>query len=407
MLLIAEFVAYFLKKCPSVKPPNNAPQAQNSAIFRAATNPHDKKSLKNQVVTAFGSPYRPANKGRQPYMPLKRNLSAQTEAAACGTALKNAFAANGLPISLYERCQLNTFASLVATKCNNHTNIPPELKAWVESACAPGQCNRAGDCTDVTMAAISILAGPNADQTTYSICGLFFVLMSWPQYGVQGCIDRVNCFWDFPPELQLRIPPPVSTRSALSRVAIYLVVLAAAVTGVAITVATLWLWRRRRYARESLRNQEALKARLSKSAENMELLRWYSFPELQKATQNFAPQALLGRGGSGKVFVGTLADGTKIAVKQLQESASAAGVEVWSLTHVPGRADRLQGRPIVWTVVVRPRGRSESLEGRNKPFPFSEIPSCGKASSSCNRLQVSNRPRTFVYSCLVSRKLIE
>jgi hypothetical protein len=281
----------------------------------------------------------PSQHIKQTYTPFKRDLSSQTEAVACGTALKNAFVANGLPVSLYERCQLSNFGTLVATRCNNYTDTPPELKARVEAACAPGECNRAGDCTDVASAVTSILAGPDVDQTTYGLCGVFLGLTSWPRYGVQGCIDRANCFWDFPPELQLRIPAPVSPCSTRNKVVIYLVAVTVAMTIVAVTVGALLLCRQKRRARELLRDQEALKARLSKSAENMELLRWYSFAELQKATRNFALEALLGRGASGKVFVGTLADGTKIAVKQLRESASAAGVEVWSVTHVPSRAD--------------------------------------------------------------------
>ncbi|KAF8690581.1 hypothetical protein HU200_040948 [Digitaria exilis] len=47
----------------------------------------------------------------------------------------------------------------------------------------------------------------------------------------------------------------------------------------------------------------------------------FSYAELKLATDNFSPQNLLGKGGYGPVYKGTLADGRMIAVKHLAQSS--------------------------------------------------------------------------------------
>ncbi|KAG2632548.1 hypothetical protein PVAP13_2NG114100 [Panicum virgatum] len=47
----------------------------------------------------------------------------------------------------------------------------------------------------------------------------------------------------------------------------------------------------------------------------------FSYAELKLATDNFSPQNILGEGGYGPVYKGTLTDGRAIAVKQLSESS--------------------------------------------------------------------------------------
>ncbi|CAL1411828.1 unnamed protein product [Linum trigynum] len=49
---------------------------------------------------------------------------------------------------------------------------------------------------------------------------------------------------------------------------------------------------------------------------NPALGRYFSFAELQTATQNFDEAAILGVGGFGKVYLGVLEDGTKVAIKR-------------------------------------------------------------------------------------------
>ncbi|KAL5101001.1 hypothetical protein RYX36_005328 [Vicia faba] len=65
-------------------------------------------------------------------------------------------------------------------------------------------------------------------------------------------------------------------------------------------------------------------------------LRVYTFAELRTSTRNFRPDTVLGEGGFGKVFKGSL-DGIPIAVKKLN-SESYQGLEEWqSEIHFLGR----------------------------------------------------------------------
>jgi hypothetical protein len=54
-------------------------------------------------------------------------------------------------------------------------------------------------------------------------------------------------------------------------------------------------------------------------------LKRFAWRELQLATDNFSDKNVLGQGGFGKVYKGTLPDGTKIAVKRLTDYDSPCG----------------------------------------------------------------------------------
>ncbi|MFS7974149.1 putative protein kinase RLK-Pelle-LRR-II family [Helianthus anomalus] len=54
-------------------------------------------------------------------------------------------------------------------------------------------------------------------------------------------------------------------------------------------------------------------------------LRKFQFRELQIATHNFSNKNILGKGGFGHVYKGTLQDGTLVAVKRLKDGGAAGG----------------------------------------------------------------------------------
>ena len=54
-------------------------------------------------------------------------------------------------------------------------------------------------------------------------------------------------------------------------------------------------------------------------------LRRFHFRELQIATNNFSSKNILGRGGFGNVYRGTLQDGTLVAIKRLKDGNAAGG----------------------------------------------------------------------------------
>ncbi|OMO52830.1 hypothetical protein COLO4_36945 [Corchorus olitorius] len=58
------------------------------------------------------------------------------------------------------------------------------------------------------------------------------------------------------------------------------------------------------------------KSKSSSFYSNQGLGKFFTFNELQNATQNFDEKAVIGVGGFGKVYIGTLEDGTKVAIKR-------------------------------------------------------------------------------------------
>ncbi|XWS47987.1 hypothetical protein CRYUN_Cryun13aG0032900 [Craigia yunnanensis] len=79
-------------------------------------------------------------------------------------------------------------------------------------------------------------------------------------------------------------------------------------------------------SKSSSRKSSIFGSRKSKSGyssfySNQGLGRFFTLNELQNATQNFDEKAVIGVGGFGKVFLGALEDGTKIAIKRGNQGA--------------------------------------------------------------------------------------
>ncbi|PON36505.1 GPCR kinase [Trema orientale] len=111
---------------------------------------------------------------------------------------------------------------------------------------------------------------------------------------------------------------PVSQKSGISKGALIGIVLggiAAAVTLSAI-VSLLIL-------RTRIRDHRAIskRRRLSKASLKIEGVKDFTYGEMASATQNFDSSAQVGQGGYGKVYKGTLADGTVVAIKRAQEGS--------------------------------------------------------------------------------------
>lgn len=64
---------------------------------------------------------------------------------------------------------------------------------------------------------------------------------------------------------------------------------------------------------------------------------WFTFGELQAATNDFANENLLGEGGFGRVFKGQLTNGQMIAVKQLTVGGSQGDREFRAEVEIIGR----------------------------------------------------------------------
>jgi serine/threonine protein kinase len=108
---------------------------------------------------------------------------------------------------------------------------------------------------------------------------------------------------------------------------------------VAFLIAGFFIARQRR-TRASFKEQDKLRSDFTLVDQNL-FLRMFTFKELSKATKNFRRSEILGSGGFGAVYKGTLPSGELVAVKRIrmeskhgQESFRA---EVTSLSHIRHR----------------------------------------------------------------------
>ncbi|XP_074307618.1 G-type lectin S-receptor-like serine/threonine-protein kinase At1g11300 [Silene latifolia] len=122
-----------------------------------------------------------------------------------------------------------------------------------------------------------------------------------------------------------------------------IIIIVSVILGLVILLATiiwfLWKWRAQKKSKElpkrnkRFENQQGRKKSISdqhvfgdKSQVMLEDLQVTKFEDVVKATNDFHEDNLLGRGGFGQVYKGTLEDGQEIAVKRLSR-ASGQGIE--------------------------------------------------------------------------------
>ncbi|KAJ0677348.1 putative protein kinase RLK-Pelle-CrRLK1L-1 family [Helianthus annuus] len=71
----------------------------------------------------------------------------------------------------------------------------------------------------------------------------------------------------------------------------------------------------------------------SSSSESSQLCRQFTFSEIQLATQNLDDSLVIGRGGFGKVYKGTITNGANIltvAIKRLDSTSTQGASEFWA-----------------------------------------------------------------------------
>jgi hypothetical protein len=236
---------------------------------------------------------------------------------ACTTAFKSSLVASGLPETLFKQCKLSPFLPLLGQRCNNHTTVPQEYQQMADAVCASGKCNKGADCTDLGKQIILELAGPYADQATISFCGVF-LFMSFPsqRYGAQGALDFTNCYWDIPPALEVHyLQPAKSPSSGHGHTARLIGVTCALIAGILVLVChpLPFALASTKTFHQGHKHRKLFQSKMSKG-QGLDPLQWYSLSEVRGATHNFAPKQLLGKGGSGKMYLGQLSDGTQVAV---------------------------------------------------------------------------------------------
>jgi hypothetical protein len=204
--------------------------------------------------------------------------------------------------------------------CYNYTTIyqrvPPSYYPELEQFCREG-----ADCTQcrpaLTRVGVELANTTNVEYI--NLCTIMFGLQYYAAFAssIEANTDKLNCYYQFPPGLQLNLPlPPAKRRPNVGAIAGVSAAAAAVVLALVLALCVLWKRFPAHKARwnAKLRTLSRLSSLQLKASEQR--LQVFSRKQLVKATGNFDSSRLLGSGASGLVYVGEL-NGEVVAVKEV------------------------------------------------------------------------------------------
>lgn len=256
----------------------------------------------------------------------------QNEVEACASEFQTALAAHGIPPTVTDTCRISASNLLFSVGCYNYTTILQRIPAnyfqQLDAACNPAT----GDCSQCKPTFFS-LGGELANTTSVDVLNLCMVMFGNQFFGwfptMEEITARLNCYYQFPPGLQLGLPTPPKKSS--SNVALIAGV-TGGVAGALILLAALiacYAWRRFPPSKARWNAQLKTLSRISslRLRAHQKRLVIYSRWQLRRATRNFDASRVLGSGGSGKVYVGELG-GETVAIKEAAFTSSKDGAKV-------------------------------------------------------------------------------
>ncbi|GAQ91140.1 Protein kinase superfamily protein [Klebsormidium nitens] len=268
----------------------------------------------------------------------------QDQLDACQQSFRDQLSQQGVDPSILDTCQLSGSYFLTPQACNEYTfyngaTFPSSYLTELEAECSPGTCN--ANCTTDLIAMGSELASPDAIFACIVYINIKYMA---EQANLVEATDRLTCYIVLPDPLRLGVNETAlaelnaTALGSLSRsgrpVGTKLIVALAVGGAVVVTVlvvvsAWLGLCRKKKVLGWSFYEQKSLSRSLSlggsENYSNSQII-VYSYNELKRATQYFSPKRLLGRGGSGYVYLGDLPrSGGMVAVKKIVVGRTKAG----------------------------------------------------------------------------------
>lgn len=259
----------------------------------------------------------------------------------CIQKLKDLLVANGILSTVLDNCKLVAFQYLFSVGCYNYTTITQRIpQAYLQTL--EGSCNPAADCTKCQPTYLSVgrtLANTSV-KTVENLCEIMMSNQYLSQHdNLRDITDRLNCFFQFPPPLQLAF---YTHSKGIAVGAIVGIVLGAVFSLVVVAGVLFVIWRKRRTMHDgpdSSMGHASFSQSLSMAQSlGMAQLVLFSYSELRRATKGFEENRVLGKGGSGKVYLGTL-KGKTVAIKEITRGATKKGAQVSSSVVVMSLGD--------------------------------------------------------------------
>jgi hypothetical protein len=267
----------------------------------------------------------------------------QDQLDACQQSFGAQLAIRGIDPSLVDTCGLGGPYFLTPQACYNYTfyNSVPFPKPYLDELDTVCGANCTLNCTQ-NLIAMATTLGPT--NTNFACVVYIMVEYMTEQRSLSVATDRLNCYIVLPPPLVLGVnqtaldlldPSPQGSTLGIGpiigiAVAGFLVVLLIVLAGVCLHK------RRKNQSPEwsiyRMDSQRAISRTMpvgtpDRGSAGQIIL--YTYNELRKATNDFAQTRLLGRGGSGCVFLGDLPrSGGLVAVKKIMKGMSKSGSKV-------------------------------------------------------------------------------
>ncbi|GAQ89583.1 Protein kinase superfamily protein [Klebsormidium nitens] len=269
------------------------------------------------------------------YMNRTGRSENQDEVEACAAEFQAALTAHGIPSTVVNTCRISATNLLFSVGCYNYTTIlqriPVGYYRQLETACNPST----SDCSQCKPTFFSIGA-ELANTTSVDILNSCMLMFGNQFFGwfptMEEITARLNCYYQFPPGLQLGLPTP--RKDSGPNVAL-IAGLTGGIVGALVLLGALigcYAWRRFPPSKARWNAQLKTLSRISslRMRAHQKRLVIYSRWQLRRATRNFDASRLLGSGGSGKVFVGELG-GETVAIKEAVFTSSKDGAkEAWN-----------------------------------------------------------------------------
>ncbi|KAH7301508.1 hypothetical protein KP509_23G030300 [Ceratopteris richardii] len=247
---------------------------------------------------------------------------------ACYNAYQNSLSAEGLPnFSVFDCKELSNSTHFIRNPalCSGIETVEDwQRKVGItamDSSCSGDLSDLAACqiCTQDTLTAIAIATKLSANN---SYCFYFGVLYATGFANKNGPTNRATA------TCLLAMQPSTSSRHSSRAVVVYSAIGAAIVVCLgSIAVVTTWLWciqRRQLYHEKFVRlNKDLLNGKLQPNTGAI----WYQFEDLKAATNNFGTTNVIGSGGYGVVYRGTMPDGSQVAVKSIKNCTKEGDAE--------------------------------------------------------------------------------
>jgi hypothetical protein len=253
----------------------------------------------------------------------------QEQVQVCFSEFEKILATYGVPSTTVDTCRLQAVSFLQGVGCYNYTTIkqpvPTHYYQELEAACNP-----AAGCSQCKPTFFKVGAElANTTNVAYlNLCMIMFGFQYFSWFDTEATVTaRLNCYYQFPPGMELGL----STRHRESRLKLGVILGICAVGAllvVTLLLVLLWVWLRcygrKKSGLPGLNRLSSLRLRATQKR-----LQIFSRRQLKRATKNFDRSRLLGRGGSGKVYVGEL-NGEAVAIKEASFN-SGAKVRIYTL----------------------------------------------------------------------------